>query len=172
MVKLTDSEKVVVEILMQEGELSTRELCEILAERINWKKNSVYGAINGCVEKGYIQKQGGWCGLIGGEGGSSSFASFYDPVFMSRDEIIEIARAAFRVPEESEMRIMELLWQKNMSRRDLHKVLDDKKAVRRGLKKLAEKDCIKKKRFGKYYAAADRDEIERRKQKFEEYINK
>lgn len=172
MVKLTDSEKVVVEILMQEGELSTRELCEILAERINWKKNSVYGAINGCAEKGYIQKQGGWCGLVGREGGSSSFASFYDPVFMSRDEIIEIARAAFRVPEESEMRIMDLLWERDRKKGELYKALKNKKAVRRGLKKLAEKDCVKRKRFGKYYAVADRDEIERRKQKFEEYINK
>lgn len=170
MVKLTDSEKVVVEILMQEGELSTRELCEILAGRINWKKNSVYGAINGCVEKGYIQKQGGWCGLVGG--GGSNFASFYDPVYMSRDELIEIARAAFRVPEESEMQIMEMIWDQDRSKREIYKSIKDKKAVRRGLKNLAEKDCIKKKRFGKYYAIANRDEIERRKQKFEEYINK
>ena len=172
MVKLTDSENVVVEILMQEGELSTRELCEILAERINWKKNSVYGAINGCVEKGYIQKQGGWCGLIGGEGGSSSFASFYDPVYMPRDELIEIARAAFHVPEESEMRIMDLLWERDRTKGELYKALKNKKAVRRGLKKLAEKNSIKKKRFWKYYAIADRDEIEKRKNEFEEYINK
>lgn len=50
--KLFDSERRVMEVLWEQGELPAREIARILAERVGWNKNTTYTVLKKCVEKG------------------------------------------------------------------------------------------------------------------------
>ncbi len=55
--KLFDSERRVMELLWQHGDLTAKELSQQLAETAGWNKNTTYTVIKKCVEKGYIHRQ-------------------------------------------------------------------------------------------------------------------
>lgn len=56
--KLFDSERRVMELLWQHGDLTAKELSQQLAETADWNKNTTYTVIKKCVEKGYIHPSG------------------------------------------------------------------------------------------------------------------
>ncbi len=55
--KLFDSERRVMELLWQHGDLTAKELSQRLAETAGWNKNTTYTVVKKCVEKGYIHRQ-------------------------------------------------------------------------------------------------------------------
>ena len=55
--KLFDSERKVMEILWQEGDMTAGQLAKILKEQIGWNRNTTNTVIKKCVEKGAIQRQ-------------------------------------------------------------------------------------------------------------------
>lgn len=50
-VKLFDSELKVMELLWEEGELSAKQIAEMLKEQIQWSKTTTYTVIKKCIEK-------------------------------------------------------------------------------------------------------------------------
>lgn len=54
--KLFDSEMKVMEILWKEGELTAKQLAEILAEETGWSKTTTYTVLKKCVEKGAVER--------------------------------------------------------------------------------------------------------------------
>ncbi|MGF9975741.1 BlaI/MecI/CopY family transcriptional regulator [Viridibacillus arvi] len=55
-VKLFDSELQVMNILWEEGDLTAKQLTQILNERIGWNKNTTYTVIKKCIKKEAIER--------------------------------------------------------------------------------------------------------------------
>jgi predicted transcriptional regulator len=55
-IKLFDSELKVMDVLWNEGDLTAKEITEILAKLIGWNKNTTYTVIKKCVDKGAIER--------------------------------------------------------------------------------------------------------------------
>ena len=54
--KLFDSELKVMEVLWEQGNLTARDIVDVLTERVGWNKNTTYTVIKKCVEKGAIER--------------------------------------------------------------------------------------------------------------------
>ena len=52
-IKLFDSEIKVMEVLWKEGDLTAKQLADILSEKIGWNKNTTYTVIKKCISKGH-----------------------------------------------------------------------------------------------------------------------
>ena len=57
-IKLFDSEIKVMEVLWKEGDLTAKQLADILSEKIGWNKNTTYTVIKKCISKGAIERYG------------------------------------------------------------------------------------------------------------------
>jgi len=55
-IKLFDSELQVMEVIWREGDLSAKQIADILGAQIGWNKNTSYTVIKKCVEKGAIER--------------------------------------------------------------------------------------------------------------------
>ena len=55
-IKLFDSEIKVMEVLWKEGDLTAKQLADILSEKIGWNKNTTYTVIKKCISKGAIER--------------------------------------------------------------------------------------------------------------------
>lgn len=53
-IKLFDSEIKVMEVLWKEGDLTAKQLADILSEKIGWNKNTTYTVIKKCISKGLL----------------------------------------------------------------------------------------------------------------------
>lgn len=56
MIKLFDSELKVMDVLWKEGDLTAKQLTEILKEEVGWNKNTTYTIIKKCIAKGAIER--------------------------------------------------------------------------------------------------------------------
>lgn len=56
-IKLFDSELKVMDILWNEGELTAKQLAEILKKKVGWNKNTTYTVIKKCINKGAIERR-------------------------------------------------------------------------------------------------------------------
>lgn len=54
--KLFDSERKVMEVLWENGDMRASEIVKILQERIGWNRNTTYTVVKKCVEKGAIKR--------------------------------------------------------------------------------------------------------------------
>lgn len=52
-IKLFDSEIKVMEVLWKEGDLTAKQLADILSEKIGWNKNTTYTVIKNVSPRGY-----------------------------------------------------------------------------------------------------------------------
>ena len=50
--KLFDSERKVMEVIWEEGDMTAKEISLILNEKIGWNKNTTYTVIKKCIQKG------------------------------------------------------------------------------------------------------------------------
>ena len=57
MSKLFDSERVVMEVLWEEGDLPAGQIAEILSDKIGWNRNTTYTVIKKCIAKGLIRRK-------------------------------------------------------------------------------------------------------------------
>ncbi len=55
-VKLFDSELQVMNILWEEGDLTAKQLSQMLNEQIGWNKNTTYTVIKKCIKKEAIER--------------------------------------------------------------------------------------------------------------------
>ena len=55
-VKLFDSELKVMEILWRNGDVSAKQIAEILSHQVGWSKTTTYTVIKKCIEKGAIHR--------------------------------------------------------------------------------------------------------------------
>ncbi|MBO5486241.1 MAG: BlaI/MecI/CopY family transcriptional regulator [Eubacterium sp.] len=55
--KLFDSERKVMEVLWQKGELPAGQIVRILKDEIGWNRNTTYTVIKKCVEKGAVKRE-------------------------------------------------------------------------------------------------------------------
>ena len=55
-VKLFDSERKVMELLWERGDLSAKDLADSLAAQVGWSKTTTYTVIKKCVDKGVIER--------------------------------------------------------------------------------------------------------------------
>lgn len=55
-IKLFDSELQVMNILWEEGDLTAKQISQILNEQIGWNKNTTYTVIKKCIQKGAIER--------------------------------------------------------------------------------------------------------------------
>jgi len=55
-IKLFDAELKIMEILWKEGDVSAKNLVEILNKEIGWSKSTTYTMIKRCVDKGAINR--------------------------------------------------------------------------------------------------------------------
>lgn len=55
--KLFDSERKVMEVLWQKGELQAGQIVKILKEETGWNRNTTYTVIKKCVDKGAIRRE-------------------------------------------------------------------------------------------------------------------
>ena len=55
--KLFDSERKVMEVLWQKGELPAGQIVKILKEETGWNRNTTYTVIKKCVDKGAIRRE-------------------------------------------------------------------------------------------------------------------
>ena len=55
-IKLFDSELKVMDILWKEGDLTAKQISDILKESIGWNMNTTYTVIKKCIAKGAIQR--------------------------------------------------------------------------------------------------------------------
>lgn len=55
--KLYDSERRVMEVLWQEGEVSARDIAAILGEKVGWSKTTTYTVITKCIDKGLARRR-------------------------------------------------------------------------------------------------------------------
>jgi len=53
-----DSELKVMETLWNRGDLTAKEIAQILAQQVGWSKTTTYTVIKKCVDKGFIERQG------------------------------------------------------------------------------------------------------------------
>lgn len=56
-IRLFDSELRVMEVLWQRGDLTAKEISEILKEQVGWNKNTTYTVIKKCVDKGAVERR-------------------------------------------------------------------------------------------------------------------
>lgn len=54
--KLFDSEKKVMEVLWQQGEMRATDVVKVLEKSIGWNRNTTYTVIKKCVAKGAIER--------------------------------------------------------------------------------------------------------------------
>ncbi len=54
--KLFDSERKVMEVLWEFGEMRASEIVKVLKDRIGWNRNTTYTVVKKCVEKGAIKR--------------------------------------------------------------------------------------------------------------------
>lgn len=54
--KLFDSERKVMEVLWESGELRAGEIVKILQERTGWNRNTTYTVIKKCIEKEAVKR--------------------------------------------------------------------------------------------------------------------
>lgn len=54
--KLFDSERKVMEVLWEYGEMQASGIVKVLEERTGWNRNTTYTVIKKCVEKGAIKR--------------------------------------------------------------------------------------------------------------------
>lgn len=52
-----DSEIKVLEVLWEHGELTARQIAEILGKEDGWKRTTAYTVVQKCVDKGYIERK-------------------------------------------------------------------------------------------------------------------
>ncbi|MBQ8642583.1 MAG: BlaI/MecI/CopY family transcriptional regulator [Clostridia bacterium] len=52
-----DSEKNILELLWDRGELTAREISDTLAETVGWNRNTTYTVIKKCVAKGLVERK-------------------------------------------------------------------------------------------------------------------
>lgn len=55
-IKLFDSERRVMECLWDYGDLSAKELAQMLSQQVGWSKTTTYTVIKKCVGKGAIER--------------------------------------------------------------------------------------------------------------------
>ncbi|QUI23346.1 BlaI/MecI/CopY family transcriptional regulator [Vallitalea pronyensis] len=55
-IKLFDSERRVMEVLWENGDLSAGQLAKRLKEEIGWNRNTTYTVIKKCIDKGAIKR--------------------------------------------------------------------------------------------------------------------
>lgn len=55
-IKLFDSELKVMDVLWKGGDLTAKQLTEILKEQVGWNKNTTYTVIKKCIAKGAIER--------------------------------------------------------------------------------------------------------------------
>ena len=55
-IKLFDAELKVMEVIWREGDITAKQIVEIMREQFGWNKNSTYTMIKRCVEKGAIER--------------------------------------------------------------------------------------------------------------------
>jgi len=56
--QIFDSELKVMETLWNSGDLTAKEIAQILAQQVGWSKTTTYTVIKKCVDKGFIERQG------------------------------------------------------------------------------------------------------------------
>lgn len=56
-IKLFDSELKVMDVLWKEGELTAKQLSDILKKEIGWNMNTTYTVIKKCIAKGAIERR-------------------------------------------------------------------------------------------------------------------
>lgn len=56
-VMLSDSERRIMELLWQEGELPARRLAEIMERENGWNVNATYTLIKRCIRKGAVERR-------------------------------------------------------------------------------------------------------------------
>lgn len=56
-VKLFDSELKVMEIIWKEGDITAKEIAEIMKKQVEWSKTTTYTVIKKCIDKGAIERQ-------------------------------------------------------------------------------------------------------------------
>ncbi|MCH5265184.1 MAG: BlaI/MecI/CopY family transcriptional regulator [Lachnospiraceae bacterium] len=54
--KLFDSERKVMEVLWEYGDMRASGIVKVLKERIGWNRNTTYTVVKKCVEKGAIKR--------------------------------------------------------------------------------------------------------------------
>lgn len=54
--KLFDSERKVMEVIWERGDITAKEISLILNEKIGWNKNTTYTVIKKCIKKGLIER--------------------------------------------------------------------------------------------------------------------
>ena len=54
--KLFDSERKVMEVIWENGDIAAREVARILHEKIGWNKNTTYTLIKRCMKKEAIER--------------------------------------------------------------------------------------------------------------------
>ena len=54
--KLFDSERKVMEVIWEEGDMTAKEISLIVNEKIGWNKNTTYTVIKKCIQKGLIER--------------------------------------------------------------------------------------------------------------------
>lgn len=55
--KLFDSELKVMETIWKHGDITAKQIAEILGQQVGWNKNTTYTVIKKCVEKGAIERR-------------------------------------------------------------------------------------------------------------------
>lgn len=55
--KLYDSELKIMDILWKNGDMTAKQIAEILGQQIGWNRNTTYTLINRCIGKGAIERQ-------------------------------------------------------------------------------------------------------------------
>lgn len=56
-IKLFDSELKVMDVLWKEGDLTAKQISDILKERVGWNMNTTYTLIKRCIAKGAIERR-------------------------------------------------------------------------------------------------------------------
>jgi len=54
--KLFDSERKIMEVLWEEGDLPASKIAAILKERVGWNRNTTYTVIGKCIDKGAVSR--------------------------------------------------------------------------------------------------------------------
>lgn len=56
-IKLFDSELKVMDVLWKEGDMTAKQISNILKEEIGWNMNTTYTVIKKCISKGAIERR-------------------------------------------------------------------------------------------------------------------
>ncbi|MBA9088320.1 putative transcriptional regulator [Fontibacillus solani] len=55
-IKLFDSELKIMDVLWKNGDITAKQVAEILKEQVGWSKTTTYTLIKRCIDKGAIQR--------------------------------------------------------------------------------------------------------------------